>query len=552
MNRLLAFLAGAVMGLGVLVPHVSTAQDKAYALSNYDVVLSIQPDGTYDVTETMELDVQSGSFRTFFREVDGDELDSLSNVRASSPNVALDSVRVEQDGDDVEIRWYFPPRSTNGTFEVSYRAHGGLRIAGEENVARWMAVGSRWDVPIRDVDVRASVPAAWSVPRDSLRVDPADARIQPSGGGWEVFFRNDRLDAGQGYAVEVRVPARVEAAEASQPVAGIKVVAALLLFLVTMAGFGLARYNNYPHDVGVTTPRMEPALSLPEAARILSDSRSGRMHDATLVDLADRGYLTLKAVTDSSWTGSTTTVEIDVSPDRSGLTPFERDYLDALSTCDTLDEARSETKSLRSKQRTEVRKHLVQRGWLYDRQPDQNWYALFGVGAALGMFGAGFVGIQYDLVMAIYPMAVCGGATFGALLMINPRFPRTDEGLRKRSEVKAYVASLRKEIEGLLDEAPEEAVHRMTSVLPWLMLDERVSASWFKKVDRALKETGHTGTVPQWLQTSDADDDVNVGGLMTVLAASAVSASSAGGGGAVGAAGAGAAGAAGGGGGGAG
>ena len=522
MKQLVAFFAGVALGLSLLAPR-ATAQDKAYALSNYDVALRIEPDGTYDVTETMELDVQSGSFRTFFREIDADDLDSLSNARASSPDVALDSVRIEPDGDDVAIRWYFPPRSTGGTFEVRYRAHGGLRAVGDENVAKWMAVGSGWDVPIRDVDVRASVPAAWSVPRDSLRVDPAEARLQPSGGGWEVFFRKDRLKAGQGYAVEVRVPARIEAAEAGDPATGSHVVAALLLFSATVVGFVVARYRRRPREVDVATPRREPALSLPEAARILSDSRSGRMHVATLVDLADRGYLTLKPVSSSSWTGSETAVEIDVGPDRSGLTAFERDYLDALSECDTLEEARSETTSLRSRQRTEVRKQLVRRGWLYDREPAQNRYAVFGLCAGLGMIGAGLVGLRYDLLMTIYLVALCGASTLGALVMMRPRFLRTDEGLRKRSEVKAYVASLREEIEGLLDEAPQEAARRLTAVLPWLLLDAKVSASWFKKVDRALQDAGRANAVPSWLQTSGAEDDVNVGALMTVLVAASPS-----------------------------
>jgi hypothetical protein len=326
-------------------------------------------------------------------------------------------------------------------------------------------------------------------------------------------------------------------------------VAALLLFSATVVGFVVARYRRRPREVDVATPRREPALSLPEAARILSDSRSGRMHDATLVDLADRGYLTLRPVSSSSWTGSETTVEVDVGPDRSGLTAFERDYLDALSECDTLDEARSETASLRSRQRTEVRKQLVRRGWLYDREPAQNRYAVFGLCAGLGMIGAGLIGIRYDLLMTIYPVALCGAATLGALVMMSPRFPRTDEGLRKRSEVKAYVASLREEIEGLLDEAPQEAARRLTAVLPWLLLDARVSSSWFKKVDRALQEAGRADAVPSWLQTSGADDDVNVGALMTVIVAASPSAGS--GASAGFAAGAGAAGAAGGGGGGA-
>jgi hypothetical protein len=143
MARWLSFCIFVLAG-GLLLhsPAHGQAVPKKYALSNYDVSLSVRPDGAYDVRETIRLDVQSGTFRTMHREVKMRRLDSLTNVAVTSPAVAVDSVQVTRDEGDVRIQWTYPPRAADATFEIRYRAHGGLRTLGDRNVLKWMAVAA--------------------------------------------------------------------------------------------------------------------------------------------------------------------------------------------------------------------------------------------------------------------------------------------------------------------------------------------------------------------------------------------------------------------------
>jgi len=543
-----------VMGL-VSIPYAHAQENtqeedalKQYALSNYDVTVALRSDGAVDVRETVELDVQRGSFSTMYRDVAVGMLDSLTNVSVTSPDTRVDSLHVS--ADDGVIDWTFPERQIPATFEISYRAHGGLRTDDGENILKWAAVGSGWDVPIRDVDVRVTLPASLSIPRDGLSVSPSgEATLRPAGGGWEISFRRDALDVGQGYSVRLAFPERIEARERFT---GLDVLRGLLVFALVFGLFVGRRLIGRPSDPDVAPHRRVPNVSLPEAARLLSDSRSGLMHSAVLLDLARRGHLSLQAKTESSWAGDSTTVHLDLHPDRMDLDDFERTFVDALSDCETLEDIATDLEDVRSDQRTEVRKRLVEFGYLSDRTPEQKRYVVVTLLALCATVAAFIGGVVWHWVPATYVVAFFMATSLGTSLFVEPRFPRTDTGRTRRAEIQAYLDHLRTEIETLREDAPAEAAGKLPAALSWLVLDPEVTKQWMTETEETLQASGHADILPDWIQHATANGEaLNTAVLATIIATSGSAASPSSAGSAGGIAGAGAAGAAGGGGGGA-
>lgn len=546
----LVLLLALTVGLFASPAQAQEDDDKVYELSNYDVSIALRPDGAVDIRETLRLDVQRGTFTTMFRDIDGDRLDSLTNISVTSRDVSVENIEIEESGDDTEIRWSYPPLQGAATFEIAYRAHGGLRSRDGENVLKWMAVGTKWDVPIRDIDVRLTLPAELRIPRDSLTVTPEDATVRPVGGGWEINASHAEREAGDGYSIEAVFPARIDAPQALtfEYVAG-----GCLLFLLSFFGGGYASYRQFTSRAEpLSDGRREPSIPLPEAARTLGDGRAARMHNAMLFDLARRGHVSFRVDEEShGWGVTSSTVHVNVHMDRGGLDAFEHAFLSELSPYDTLDEVAKEMTSFRKEQRTEIRKRLVQRGWLYDRTKERNRYLTLSVLCILIGLGALIFGIREHLVDMAYVVGLFCGTGIGLLFLVDPQFARTETGDQKRADLSAYLDHTRDEMERLRDNAPAEAANRLPELLPWLLLDKKISETWFKKLAKALDEAGYSDRLPEWLLPSQSAGDANFLLLTTLIAtsSSANGASAAGGGGV---AGAGAAGAAGGGGGGAG
>lgn len=551
-------LLSVVVGGLTLQPAPLHAQDKQYALSGYDVTLALQPDGAYDVEETITLDVQRGTFQSMNRRIPLSRIDSLSRISVTSPDATVRDVRVERGDGAATLRWTYPPRSTPASFRVQYRVHGALRTDTGRNVIDWMAVGTGWDVPVRDVDVTVRVPSALDVPRDSLTADPDDASIQADSGGWTVQFAGGDRAPGEGYAVEVAFPARIETPAVgsddvpSDDMPALHLLGGLLVSVLAVLGFAIARWRRGPSAPEVAAPDRAPAVSLPEAARVLGDARAARMHSALLFDLAQRGHVSLEAEGGSSWTSSPT-VRVRTHPDRPNLDAFEEAFLEELARHDTLDDFASGGRSFRSDQRTEVRKRLVRKGWLRDRSGPY-WRAvtasLLGLAGTIGIAAAG---IAWDVVAAFYLGGASAGVGIGALFLVEPRYAPTEEGLRLRAQLKAFLTDQREQLERLRDEAPDAAAERLLDVLPWLLLDDDVSKGWLDDMQDAFDDADVSVTLPDWLLATDQSSDEAAFIVLMASISHVSSTTSAGTAGAVGGAvgGAGAAGAAGGGGGGA-
>ena len=480
--------------------------DKEYALSNYDVVLDLRPDGTYDVEESITLDIQRGRFSYLMRRIPLNHIDSLTALTVESPDVQIDSVMKQTEGDVVRVQWSYPPRTTPATFHIAYRVHGALRTDGARNVVDWAAVGSGWTVPIRDVDVTVRLPASLDIAREAVTSIPSSAALTSDGGDWEVTFDAGNLPAETGFAVEVAFPQRIEAKKRVSP---LHILGSVFLFAVVAAGFLIWKYNR-DKVPSVTPPSKPPVLSLPEAARLLSRSRTDRMHPAMLFDLAQRGHLSLEVTSEESWFSSAPTVHIHTHPDHHDLSDDERAFVDELSKHDTLESFSSDATSFRESQRTAIRKRLVERKWLYERR-DERWQlgALFLAGLG-GVALSVWAGVTYRDAWAFYTGGTAVGALFGALFLIEPRYAPTERGLTKKARLKAFVDDQVARMDALRERNPAEAVRQFPDALPWLMLSGSMTQTWLKRLEQACEDADIANPIPDWLTVRNEDDSFAV------------------------------------------
>jgi hypothetical protein len=536
---------------------MAQAQDKAYALSNYDVDLALQQDGTIRVEETIRFDFQQGTFTFGTRTIPQGRIDSLYGVRVTSPDASITEVTHEDDG-AATIRWTFRERSQPATFALSYTVAGALEADDGDNVIDWQAIGDGWDVPIRDIDVAVSIPFG-DVPRDSIAVRPADeATLERTGAGWTAAFAHDALAPGDGYRVIVRFPERIAVAEADDDQEGLMVITAAGLLVIGLIGgvIMLSVWSGPSIDPETVDDPQQPDLALPHAAFLAHDGSTGRsrMFSAALFDLAQRGHATLHLEQHEGWLGSDDVVTVTVDTDRFGLTDFENALLDEIQQHDTLKAFGQQSSSYRREQLEQVQEQTIERGWFQSKEARSNRLLLSGAPLIIAAIGLPFLLTGWAAFLAV---GAFGGLGLGAVIAGTQRHVITEAGARKKAEVLAYLNATREEVEAQRDADPVTAAEQLLSALPWLVLDPEVNKSWLDDLKDALEDADREVALPDWLdgavgRTEEAASAA-VAAFMPIYIA-VISTSGATGAGAVagGAAGAGAAGGAGGGGGGAG
>ncbi len=546
-----------VLGLLLSVCLSVQAQDKAYALSNYDVDLALQEDGTIRVTETIRFDFQQGAFTFGTRTIPQGRVDSLYDVQVTGSDASITEVTHEDDG-AATIRWTFRERTQPATFTLSYRVAGALGADDGDNVIDWQAIGDGWDVPIRDIDVTVSIPFG-DVPRDSISVRPEDeATLERTGAGWTAAFTHGALAPGEGYRVIARFPERIAVALPEDDQEGLMVLTAAGLLALGLIGgvTALTVWNGPSVDPETIADPQRPDLSLPHAAFLAHTSSTGRsrMVSAVLFDLAQRGHVTLRREQHDNWLGSDDVVTVTVDTDRFGLTDFENALLDEIQQHDTLKAFGQQASSFQREQLDRVREQVIAQGWLQSHTGRSNRLLLSGALLTAAAIASPFVLSGWA---ASIGAGVLGGLALGGLLGGSQRYVITDAGAQQKAQVLAYLDATREQVEQQRDTDPVTAAHQLLDDLPWLVLDPDVNTSWLDDLKDALEDADRTMKLPDWLDDAVGPTEeaasAAVAAFMPIYI-TVISTSGATGAGAVagGAAGAGAAGGAGGGGGGAG
>jgi uncharacterized protein (TIGR04222 family) len=487
MRWLRCCLFGLVL-LAIAVP--AWGQEKQYELSNFDVTMTLRPDGTIEVDEAIAYDFQRGAFTYAYRSISIEDVGAVRGLRVTSPDVSVDSLRMTS-GDDVHrVRWTFPERSEPARFRIHYLLEAALYARGDRNEVNRDVMAPEAVVPTRDVDVRVVLPAAFNLRRNQVTLEPAEGgTVRRDAGQIVAHLHRDRVEEGEGLPVAVTFPKRV--AGEYLPTGGQVALGVLLLLLGIGAGAAANRSWRGPRP-DVTAQRPPEDVPLPAAAALLKN-RVQQAVPAMMFDLAQRGHLTLKHDREEGPFGSSEIVRLDVHPDRFQLSDAEAKLVERLGDYDTLDAFWSDTSSFRTALVQSARDRLVDRGWM-DRHTMRSNVLIVAAVAALLAAGAGVFLLEGRAALVALFAGV--GASIGGFVAGARRRTWTEDGARRAMALRAFLDHEKAEIDRLRASDPVRAAERLVESLPWLMLHGDVSSSWIEETTEALEAADGVPAVP--------------------------------------------------------
>ena len=506
------WLAALVCVLMGLRPAMGQDEDQRYEISNLDVTIQVQPDGTYEGEEPLTYDFQRGSFTYAYRVLDADDATAVRDVRITSPDVPVDSVRRAAADKDLRIRWTYPERTGPTTFTIRYVVEGALFERGDRNVMQRDVMDSGATVPTHDFDVRVVLPASFDLTPEAVSVEPANGTVEASAGRVVAAFQEGRLEEGETYLVEVAFPWRVSGQYWSTPG---DIVFGVFLFLVATGG-GIVlnlRWKGARAERDATRPPRD--VGLPEGAALLSKTATP-LFTALLFDLARRGHLTLQHDEESNWLGTTEVVRIDLHPTSDDLSEDEAAVVDQLDGHETVKAFWQNSSSFRQEQYRSAWKRVLDTGWMTAHRTRST---LCFVGAGVLVVGGIAIGVLTSGLATLLVVSASLGGAIGAMIAGSRRYTMTAEGARRAAALRSYLDHEKEEIDRLRETDPARAAERLADVLPWLMYHDDVSSAWLEEVEDELKDAATVPTLPDgFVSLVRADESASAAAFVPIVA----------------------------------
>ncbi len=306
------------------------AQNKSVVWNRFDVDITVEPDGSFDVVEKQEIQFMGGPFHFGYRDLSTKYTEAITDILVGDVNGAYLQNRSEQPGtfyvedrgDSLYIKWFFDETTdATRTFYISYKVHGGLRYYDEGDQLWWKAVYADRPAKVKSsvVIVKAPQPATienmdtYSTMADMQLLDQQTAK----------FTAKEAIPPGQPFEVRVQFTHGVVAgtaapwqatAEKNETISRWRTVANIFFLLVAFMLFILAPVGVYlvwyiwgrdPRPQIVPTYLPEPPSSLPPgmAGALIDEKADTRDVLATIVDLARRGYLHIQELEEDDDSG---------------------------------------------------------------------------------------------------------------------------------------------------------------------------------------------------------------------------------------------------------
>ncbi len=526
------------------------AQTKSVYAQRYDVDVNVLSNGDMRVVETLEIVFQGGPFHFGYRVISGDRLDGITDVEVWEGNQRYQqssssgdyTFRTSWEEDDLRVDWYFPYTSNSThTFELHYTVKGVVRRYAEGDEVWWMAVHDDHPYPIRNSRVTLQLPDGVTInTRDGgdgyvAETDGVPAQVRVGEDRRTVTaVASQALEPGEFLAVGVKFTAGIvgggkpgwqadydrKAAwdDTWRPVWNLILGAAGLLALIgAPLGVYLLWYTRGrdPHVGLVADYLAEPPDSAPPGvAGTLVDEKAD-LQDvvATLIDLARRGYLTMREEGERGFAGlffRRDFVFERTDKDWRDLRDYERSLLRSLfghSQSKRLSDLKNKFYTALPKIRRGLYDAVVEAGY-FRASPDKTRQRYTILGVFLGVLAiAGGIGVSVLLigwVDAIWCPAV--GLLLGAvaLAIVGQAMPaKTPKGAEATARWRAFKRYLQ-EIERYTDlETAGELFERYLPYAIAFNLERR----WVQKFARV-----ETTPIPGWYSPYWGTGPVSWGG----------------------------------------
>jgi hypothetical protein len=305
----------------VLPSLASAAGPGDYAARRFDVDVKVIDGGSLDVTETITFDFQSGEFKKVWREIPTSRTDGIEIVEAwmdddrftpgEGPGHILVSGR-----NRVKVEWQFAPTGpSTHTFRLRYLARGVAYRDGDRDVVRWRALPAehRYTIDASRITFAPPEPPVEAPTIAQRRV--GDVSMTQSATRIDILAKEIKSDgwviAELRFAAAHVAPALPSWQQRQQDAVALAprwATAAAAAFVAGLVILVLARQGySAPGVASDDTTTTDPPSPLPAALASVLAARgrmSGYQPMATLLDLADRGALTVREMPRSFGTRS--------------------------------------------------------------------------------------------------------------------------------------------------------------------------------------------------------------------------------------------------------
>ena len=347
-----------LLALSILLTLAAAA--RAEVIRSFDADLKLDGDGTLHVTERIGMDFENARRHGIFRIV---PVQYERYRQRYTVDMAVESVTdgqgngrtysVQRQGPDIQIKIGDADRLVTGRadYVLTYRLRRVVNVFSEETAdgkpepeLYWNVTGNEWPYPILQATARLTPPAG--VPINQVRgksfVGVAGSTEQgtTSTGGGAVVFAASNLRPGEGLTVVARLPSGSIALPGWQTRLWwiIKDWWPAVVFPLLALGLLLWRWLATGRDVGggqAIAVEWDPPgnLSPAEMGTLIDESCDMSDVVSTLVDLAARGYLSIRQFDDAGWFTSSSDYRFtkeNPPADAKPLLPHERRFYDAV------------------------------------------------------------------------------------------------------------------------------------------------------------------------------------------------------------------------------
>lgn len=461
-------LCGLILaGLIFINFNITQAQSKSFVWDQYDVVITLQPNGEMHVEETQTLNFSGEPFTFGFATIpigSAGNNDGIRNLSVREGDIVYTENRSSQphtfytynDGEEVGITWYFEPALGRRSYTFSYIVDGGVIVGtsaqGDGDQIFWKAIPADHPATINNSTVTIILPEGVSPQQytgttDYLVAgyahgDDAIVATQVSENGRIITYQlTQPLFTNEAFEVRVQFPhgllnipvpkwqSQMQQSDTINLIAYSLSILCLIsgLLFVVFLWYSLGRDPEL--DLVVPEYITQPPDHLhPAVVGTLVDERAD-MRDiiSIIVDLAHRGHLTI-AEKDK---GKDHTFHL-IEKDRSHLRPFETRLIKDLfgsGDSQTLSSLKYAFHSKLPNIRKQLYNELVTEK-LVDNSPDsvRKNYALIGGGliafAVFVFFFMGFVAAE-DVIFALaFCPAIVLSIIAVAFFIVSRHMPR--------------------------------------------------------------------------------------------------------------------------------
>lgn len=308
-------------------PFVAPVLAKSYSFTRVEIDAQVDPDGSMWITEKRTFNFNgSFSWATYTLERRGwsavtdvsvaDDLGIYAEASTGTPR----TYQVTLSPKEMEVKWHFRAQDEQKTFVIRYRAAGVVTRYRDTAELFWRFIGTGWEVPAEEVRIRVRIPGAAEADLRAWGHGPLTGMVTLTDGA--VILEVPGLERETAVETRVLFPAalvpgaplkdenglpRILAEEARLArAANLERLTPLLNLLMFPIAIGLALAtwgvlylrHGREHRIHLPHPylREPPAAYSPAilGALLRWGTPSGQDFGATILDLARRGYLTIR------------------------------------------------------------------------------------------------------------------------------------------------------------------------------------------------------------------------------------------------------------------